>query len=63
MSQELQKFYVVRGYDKDGKQFGESKKCADNLDASMAASSLLLHGCKSVDIDLIESPDAGECGI
>lgn len=61
MSSKEQKFYVVRGYDVNGKQFGETKKCLSNLDAVMTASSMLTHGCKSVDIDLIEPVEANKC--
>ncbi len=48
------KFYVVRGYDKDGKQVGDSCKFVFADSAAMQAKDLFREGCKSVDIDLIE---------
>jgi hypothetical protein len=54
-------FYVVRGYDKDGKQVGETAKLLTPLAASTQALDLFYRDCKSVDIDLIESSDE-PCG-
>jgi hypothetical protein len=58
---EPRKFYVVRGYDKDGKQVGETYKLHTTNGSAEMAEFLLNHGCKSVDIDLIESSDE-PCG-
>jgi hypothetical protein len=54
---EPRKFYVVRGYDKDGKQVGTTTRLLTALAASTQALDLFHQDCKSVDIDLIESSD------
>ena len=58
---ESRKFYVVRGYDKDGKQMFPTRNFVVSSAAVMYAKELLGSGCKSVDIDLIESSDE-PCG-
>lgn len=57
MIQEPQKFYVVRGYDKYGKQVGNAEKYQTPVAAASVAAMMLSYDCKSVDIDLIESVD------
>jgi hypothetical protein len=47
----------VRGYDKDGKQMFPTRNFVVSSAAVMYAKELLGSGCKSVDIDLIESSD------
>jgi hypothetical protein len=58
---ESRKFYVVRGYDKDGKQVEKTCKLTSPELASVTVEYMLGKGCKSVDIDLIESSDES-CG-
>ena len=50
----MMSFYVVRGYDVNGKQVGETVKCDTPQGSADIANAYLYQGCKSIDIDVID---------